>query len=70
MPPDIETLLERLNKRGTESTIEIEKRTKRAKEEIEERYIYDYVVVNDELERCVKEIYEIILKERNLRKDS
>lgn len=70
MPPDIETLLERLNKRGTESKIEIEKRTKRAKEEIEERYIYDYVVVNDELERCVKEIYEIILKERNLRKDS
>jgi len=64
MPPNIETLLERLNKRGTENTIEIEKRTKRAKEEIEERYLYDYVITNDILEETVKEIYEIILKEQ------
>ncbi|BAL81039.1 guanylate kinase [Caldisericum exile] len=67
MPPSIEALIERLNKRGTENLSEIEKRTKRAKEEIEERYLYDYVVVNDILENTVKEIYEIILKERKLR---
>jgi guanylate kinase len=67
MPPSIEVLLERLNKRGTENIAEIEKRTKRAKEEIEERYLYDYIVVNDVLENTVKEIYEIILRERKLR---
>lgn len=67
MPPSIEVLLQRLNKRGTEDLFEIEKRTKRAKEEIEERYMYDYVVVNDILEKAVNEIYEIILKERKLR---
>lgn len=67
MPPNLDALLKRLNKRGTETPLEIEKRIKRAKEEIEERYIYDYVVVNDVLENTVKEIYEIILKERRLR---
>ncbi|MGB9793853.1 guanylate kinase [Caldisericum exile] len=67
MPPSIEVLLERLNKRGTENLSEIEKRTKRAKEEMEERYLYDYVVVNDVLDSTVKEIYEIIVQERKLR---
>ncbi len=70
MPPSLDVLLERLNKRGTEDQHEIEKRAKRAREEIEERCIYDYVVVNDILDKAVNEVYEIILKERKLRRSS
>uniref|UniRef100_A0A7C4YEB2 Guanylate kinase n=1 Tax=Caldisericum exile TaxID=693075 RepID=A0A7C4YEB2_9BACT len=67
LPPSLDILIERLSKRGTEDVMEIEKRVKRANEEIEEQFMYDYVVVNDILQNTVREIYEIILKERRLR---
>jgi len=68
MPPDINTLLNRLNYRGTETEDDKNKRVKRALEEIEERIFYDYIVVNDNLERTVSEILSIIYFERGKRK--
>ncbi len=64
MPPDVPTLLSRLKGRGTETEKEEERRIKRAIEEIEERIFYDYIVINDELERAVNEILDILAKER------
>jgi guanylate kinase len=64
MPPDLNTLLSRLNGRGTESQAEKEKRLKRAQEEIQERVFYDFIVTNNNLERAVNEIIGIIEKER------
>lgn len=67
LPPSMEVLEKRLSRRGTETEEEKENRLKRAKEEIAERVFYDYIVVNDDLEATVKEIYNIILEERTKR---
>ncbi len=67
LPPSMEVLERRLAKRGTETEEEKENRLKRAKEEIEERVFYDYIVVNDDLNATVNEIYEIIKEERKKR---
>ncbi len=64
LPPSMKILKNRLSDRGTENEEEKENRLKRAKEEISERVFYDYIVVNDDLEATVKEIYEIIGGER------
>ncbi len=64
MPPDIDTLFKRLNRRGTETPEEEESRLKRAREEIEERLFYDFTVVNDELNRAVDEVLYVIRSER------
>ena len=61
-PPSIEALRERLIGRGTESLERIEERLKIAEKELEEVDFYDYVVVNDDLEKATNAVREIILK--------
>lgn len=62
-PPSAGELKNRLIGRGTESLEVIENRMKRAYEEVDYMNSYDYVVVNDDLERCVEEIHQLIQKE-------
>lgn len=64
MPPDMETLLKRLSGRKTETKEQIELRTREAKREISFRDRYDYCVINDDLDRCVDEIKQIMEKGR------
>ena len=62
MPPSIAVLHQRLVGRGTETHEVIMKRLMRASQEaigIEE---YDYIIVNDDLELCVKELHELLQK--------
>ena len=59
-PPSAQVLKERLVGRGTESMDVIESRMKRAVEESQGVENYDYLVINDELEKCVKEMHSII----------
>lgn len=61
-PPDRQALLERLRGRGTESEEVIERRVQRADYELSKAPQYDYVVVNDDLERAVGEVMEILRK--------
>lgn len=56
MPPSAAELKRRLVGRGTETEDVIEKRLKRATEEAEGIENYDYIVINDNLEECVREI--------------
>jgi guanylate kinase len=60
MPPDIETLKERLKKRATESPVEINERIKRVDLEIGKANDFDYIVLNDNLEKAVSEVQNII----------
>lgn len=60
VPPNAQTLKERLVGRGTETMDVIESRMKRAVEEAQYMPQYDYLVVNDELDRCVDEMHRII----------
>ena len=56
-------LIRRINKRGDNNETEIALRMNIAMDEMTYRDKYDYRVVNDDLDTCVKEIDHIIEKE-------
>lgn len=60
MPPSMEELERRLRGRGDTPEDQIAMRLERAKWEMEQRFWYDHVVVNDDAQRCAKEILDII----------
>lgn len=60
-PPDAGELQRRLTGRGTETEDVIRKRLSRAVEEAQGVENYDYIVVNDELEKCVEDIHAIVI---------
>ena len=64
MPPSIQELKERLLKREGKSKFdeELKKRFEKATYEMSFRDLYDYVIVNDDLDRACNELKEIILK--------
>ena len=59
-PPSLEELEKRLRGRGDTPEEQIQVRMARAKWEIAQSDHYDYVVLNDDLDRCVAEILDII----------
>lgn len=65
MPPSAQELKKRLVGRATESMEVIEKRLKRANEEAAGIEKYDYIVINDELESCTKELHALIQAAHN-----
>jgi guanylate kinase len=62
-PPDFETLKKRLISRGTESEEKIKERLERARFELSFAGFYDYVVINDDLERAKERLFSIIKAE-------
>ncbi len=60
MPPSAAELRERLTSRGTETAEVIENRLKRALEEAEGIENYDYILINDKVEDCVRQMHQII----------
>ena len=60
LPPSVEELRRRIESRGQNTESEIETRLSIAMEEMKYKDTYDYRVVNDELENCVSEIFNII----------
>ena len=64
-PPSAEELKQRLVGRGTETMDVIRSRMDRACEEAEGMDSYDYLIVNDDLDTCVKEMHEIIQGEHH-----
>jgi guanylate kinase len=60
-PPDIETLANRLGLRGDTSQRDIEVRLAAAAEQLAEApRVYDHVVTNDDLQRAINEILDIL----------
>lgn len=64
MPPSIEIMKSRLRNRGTDSEEKILERFKVAYKEMNEVTKYNYVVVNDELEKAVEKVNAIIRAEK------
>ncbi len=62
-PPSWEELEKRLKGRGTDSEEKIQKRLLRAKTELQTADVYDYFVINDTVDRAVREINAIMLAE-------
>ena len=59
-PPDKKTLEKRLVGRGTESKAQIENRLERAAKEADSIKNYDYLIINDEIEKTVEKIHNLI----------
>jgi guanylate kinase len=60
LPPSAEVLLERLRARETESAAQLAARLQSALQELQQVSDYEYVVVNDDLERAVSSVESII----------
>lgn len=65
MPPSAEELKRRLVGRGTETEEVISQRLLRAAEEAEGIEAYDYILINDKLEDCVKELHNLVMAAHN-----
>ena len=62
-PPSREELYNRLVKRNTEDAEVIAKRLERADYELGKSDLYDYVIINDDLDKAVGEVQKILEKE-------
>lgn len=68
LPPSIEELERRLRTRGTDDEAVIRDRMERAASEISHWDGYDYVLINDDVERCFDQVRKILEVERLKRK--
>lgn len=64
LPPSMEELKSRLQRRAEDSAEAIDKRLANAREEIAHWQEYDYVVVNDDLDRAYSAVRAIVTAER------
>ena len=64
LPPSVEEMEKRLRGRGTNDEDSIHLRVDRAMEELKMQNIYDYRVVNDDVDRAVSEIEQILKSEK------
>ena len=60
LPPSAEVLLERLRARQTESPAQLAARLQSALQELQQVAEYEYIVVNDDLERAISSVESII----------
>lgn len=60
LPPSVAELMKRLTGRGTEGAREVELRLRSALDELQAASEFDHHVVNDDLDRCLEEIEEIV----------
>lgn len=64
LPPSYEVLRQRLIARGTDSPAQLELRLRNAPEELQQYAAFDYVIINDEIDRAVGQLASIISAER------
>jgi guanylate kinase len=65
IPPSLETLRRRLEKRGTDSPEEIAVRLKNAQQEMAEKNLYRHVIINDMLADALDELIGIVERYRS-----
>ena len=65
LPPNLEVLEARLRGRGTDGDEAVDRRLAMADRELEAVRVFDYAVVNDDLEETVAMVLEIISAERS-----
>lgn len=64
LPPSIEVLRSRLAKRGTETAESLERRFKAALDEISNHDLFDYLLVNRELDTAYDQLRAVLIAER------
>lgn len=68
LPPSIAELRHRLEVRGTETKEVIDKRISEARAEIEKAPNYEYVVVNDDLEKAIDDVKTVMKAAKKMKK--
>jgi guanylate kinase len=68
LPPSVEELERRLRARGTDDAAVVAARMARASSEISHWDGYEYVLINDDVDRCFEEVHAILKVERLKRK--
>lgn len=68
LPPSIAELRHRLEVRGTETKELIDKRISEARAEIEKAPNYEYVVVNDDLEKAIDDVKTVMKAAKKMKK--
>jgi len=64
LPPSFELLRQRLVTRGTDSPAELEKRLRGAPAEVEQHKDFQYVILNDDINRASQQLAAVIYAER------
>jgi guanylate kinase len=64
LPPSKRELVQRLEKRARDTKLEMKKRMSLVQDEISHFPEYDYVVINNDIDKCVSQILSIISAER------
>ena len=64
LPPSYDALRVRLHTRNTDDPVEIERRLHNAHGEIEQMHLYQYAVVNDDLELAYQQVSAIVAAEK------
>lgn len=65
IPPSIEELENRIRHRGTETEEVVQTRLKKAKAEMGLKYHYEFIVLNDDVDRAANEVKDIIRSRMN-----
>ena len=63
LPPSADALVERLRERGTEGEDTVARRIENARGELEQASQFDYIVVNENLEQAIDEVWSIVMAE-------
>jgi guanylate kinase len=66
LPPSLAVLEERLRRRRTEEEVSLKRRMENARREIAEKDKFDYVIINDDLDRAYEKLREIVFKEKRV----
>ena len=64
LPPSFELLRDRLVKRGTDSAADLERRLRGAPAEVEQYKFFQYVILNDDINRASAQLAAVIYAER------
>ena len=63
LPPAADALVERLRERGSEGEDTLTRRIENARGELEKASEFDYIVVNENLEQAIDEVWSIVVAE-------
>lgn len=60
LPPSLEALKQRLERRGTDSKAVIDRRLRDAEKELARKDLYTHIIVNDDLPEAIEKLTEIV----------
>jgi guanylate kinase len=60
LPPSLETLQSRLSGRGTDSVETVARRIAAARDEMQHAPEFDYIIINDDLQRALGELHTVV----------